>query len=292
MADNFLDAMKAKLQKLESGNQRSAHIWKPEAGSTTIRIVPYQFRKNDPFLELWFHYNVGKGGKLSLKTFGEEDPIVEFALKLQATAPDKEAWKIGKKMEPQMRVFVPIIIRGKEAEGVKFWGFGKEIFAELLKYMSDPDYGDMSDLNTGRDIIVEYKTPAEAKNTYGKVSCRPKANATKATTDKVIADLILHKQKDIYELYEKPTYEELSAVLQAWMEPGSGASNTNANTNDKPKASAKDDIFGELIEKNDDGVESRIMEDFEANAAVFDSTNEIDDQIDQLFKDDNLFGEN
>jgi hypothetical protein len=54
---------------------------------------------------------------------------------------------MGRKIEPKMRTYVPVIIRGKEAEGVKFWGFGKTIYAELLSIISDPDYGDITDLN-------------------------------------------------------------------------------------------------------------------------------------------------
>ena len=40
-------------------------------------------------------------------------------------------------MEPKMRTYVPVLVRGKESEGVKFWGFGKLVYQELL----GDDYG-------------------------------------------------------------------------------------------------------------------------------------------------------
>ena len=59
-----------------------------------------------------------------------------------------------------MRTFVPVVVRGEETEGVKWWGFGKTVYQELLSIIADPDYGDISDSMTGRDIVVERQTAA------------------------------------------------------------------------------------------------------------------------------------
>ena len=48
-------------------------------------------------------------------------------------------------MEPKLRTFVPILVRGQEGEGIKFWGFGKTVYQEILGYIADPDYGDITD---------------------------------------------------------------------------------------------------------------------------------------------------
>ena len=57
-----------------------------------------------------------------------------------------------------MRTFKPVIVRGEESEGVKFWGFGKTAYQELLSIIIDPDYGDITDPKNGRDITLEFKT--------------------------------------------------------------------------------------------------------------------------------------
>ena len=32
-----------------------------------------------------------------------------------------------------MRTYVYVLVRGEESEGIKFWGFGKTVYQELLK---------------------------------------------------------------------------------------------------------------------------------------------------------------
>ena len=58
-------------------------------------------------------------------------------------------------MEPKLRTFVPVIVRGEEGEGVRFWGFGKTVYQEILGYIADPDYGDITDPTSGRDLTIE-----------------------------------------------------------------------------------------------------------------------------------------
>ena len=61
-------------------------------------------------------------------TNGSADPVVEFAEKLKATG-SSDDWKMAQKLMPKMRTYVPVVVRGKESEGVKFWGFGKQVYA-------------------------------------------------------------------------------------------------------------------------------------------------------------------
>ena len=190
-----LDAIRKKLNNLQSQTGKQNNLWKPEPGKQTIRIVPYQYDKDNPFRELFFHYNLGKKIYLSPVTFGKADPVVEFCEKLKATG-NKEDWQMARKMEPKMRTYVPIIVRGQESEGVKFWGFCKQVYQELLSFISDPDYGDITDLSSGRDIAVEF-TPSEGQGSFPKTSIRVKPNQTPATEDKNIAEKIVNDQKDI-----------------------------------------------------------------------------------------------
>ncbi len=71
-----LDAIKAKLTQLNKTDDRRNNLWKPEPGKQTIRIVPYVHRKENPFLEMYFHYDIAKRSMLSPITFGNADPVV------------------------------------------------------------------------------------------------------------------------------------------------------------------------------------------------------------------------
>jgi len=224
-----LDAIKAKLNQLNKQDDKKQNLWKPESGKTRVRIVPYIHRKENPFLELYFHYDIGKRSMLSPITFGNADPIVEFAEKLKKTG-DKEDWLMGRKIEPKMRTYVPVIVRGKESEGVKFWGFGKTIYTELLSIISDPDYGDITDLMNGRDIDVEF-TPAEG-GAFPKTAIRVKPNTQPATEDKEIAQKIMN-QPTITDLFPEPTYEELEAALAEWMNPENADSDVDSEDDEE-----------------------------------------------------------
>jgi len=210
-----LDAIRNRLSGLKNSSNRTSNIWKPEPGEHQIRIVPYVHNRENPFIELHFHYNLGKKSMLSPSSFGRPDPVLEFAKKLQQ-AGDKENWVAGKKLEPKMRTYVPVIIRGQESEGVKFWGFGKQIYQELLSFIADPDYGDITDLQEGRDVVVTVKSAEEAGKSYAETTIRIKPKQTPATENDLVIEKIKN-QPDIIELYPEPTYEELKSQLLTWM---------------------------------------------------------------------------
>ena len=252
-----LDAIKAKLQQLQqsassgAGNKATQHICQPPVGKSQLRIVPYAFDKNNPFQELHFHYEIGKRTMISPVSYGRPDPIVEFAEKLKKSG-DRDDWKLGKKIEPKFRVYAPVIVRGSEHEGVKFWSFGKQIYTELLSVIADPDYGDITDLMNGRDLTVEH-IAAEKEGAFPSFTVRVKPNTSPATTDKEIAEMIVNNQKDLKELFTEYSYEEMTEVLQKWLDPNSGAADgtkaakpiTGATTATKAEdiSSAFDSLF-------------------------------------------------
>jgi len=120
-----------------------------------------------------------------------------------------------------MRTFAPVIVRGQENEGVKFWGFGKTVYQELLSVIADPDYGDITDSMAGRDIMIERQTPAEAGNQYGKTTVRVKPNQTPITEDDNQLQSIFDNQADLTELYTEPSYDDLKEVLKNYLNPSS-----------------------------------------------------------------------
>jgi len=216
-----LDAIKSRLNQLQ--NTQTNAFWKPQPGKSQIRIVPYKYDKNNPFSELFFHYSlVPNKTVLSPLSYGRPDPVQQFADKLKSTG-NKDEWIQGKRIEPKMRTFVPVVVRGEESEGVKFWGFGKTVYQELLGIIADPDYGDISDSTTGRDIVVERQTPAEAGNQYGKTTIRVKPNVTALSDDSNLLTKLLDEQPELKELYNEPTFDELKEHLSTFLNPSDNA---------------------------------------------------------------------
>jgi len=217
-----IDAIKKKLAELQSSNTRTNSLWKPSPGDSTVRILPYKYDSDLPFVELYFHYDINGKTYLSPISFGRPDPIEEFAQKLKTAGGSKEDWQLGKKIEAKMRTFAPIIVRSEENEGVKFWGFGKLVYQELLQTMADPDYRGLTDPVDGRDIKVTFQTAEELGANFPKTTVRARPVITPLTDNKVLAQKLLKEQKDIKEVYQELSYEDLEGVLDKYLSGDEG----------------------------------------------------------------------
>ncbi len=230
-----------KLQKLQNVTSTAKNIWKP-TGKSTVRIVPYKFNKDNPFLELYFHYNLGDNKThLSPVSYGRPDPIQEYADKLKATG-EKQDFVEGRKLEPKMRTFLPIVERGKEDEGVKFWGFGKTVYTELLGTIADPEYGDITRIEEGRDINIEKQTPQQANNQYGKVLIRVSPRVSPLHEDATVTKSLLEDQLDINDVYEEPSYDELDRLFKNLISPEDDDSNGSNGESTESHAEPAGDV--------------------------------------------------
>lgn len=208
-----LNAIKSKLDKLQNKNTRQNMLWKPSPGNQTVRILPYKENPSNPFIELFFHFDFGGKNFVSPMSFGDDDPIYEFAMNLRKSG-DRDSYIQSKKFEPKMRTYVPVLVRGEEGEGIKYWSFGKQVYEQLLGYIADPDYGDITHPETGRDVVVEFEKP---DNGYPKTTIRVKPNQTKAFDDPVKLKEMIQKQPIITELYNPLSYSELETELQRYL---------------------------------------------------------------------------
>jgi hypothetical protein len=213
-----LNAMQQKPGKKNSGEDRKKFFWKPAVGKSTIRIVPSAFDKTNPFKELYFHYGIGNRTMISPMNFGEKDPIVEFAKQLRQSQ-DKENWKLAKKLDPKMRIFAPVIVRGEEHLGIRLWEFGKEIYLEFLSLADDEDIGDYTDILEGRDITVDTVGPEVTGTAYNKSSIRVKTKQSVLAEDKETVKKWLSEQPNPTELYKRYEFDEMKRLLQEWLSP-------------------------------------------------------------------------
>jgi hypothetical protein len=247
-----LNAIKSRLSQLQTSNNRTSNLWKPQPGNQIVRIVPYKFNKDNPFIELYFHYDLGGKNYLSPISFGRPDPIEEFAQKLKGTG-SKDDYRLGRKVEAKMRTYAPVVVRGEENQGVKFWGFGKTVYQELLSIIADPDYGDITDPVNGRDVAVVFKTAEETGKSFPSTSIRVKPNQTPITEDASLLETLTESQKNITEIYQEQSYEDLTQALNDYLNGGSSSEETKeeekpavaeASTYDSKKTSdAFDDLF-------------------------------------------------
>ena len=232
-----LNAIKNRLSQLQTTNNRTSNLWKPQPGNQIVRIVPYKFNKDNPFIELYFHYDLGGKNYLSPISFGRPDPIEEFAQKLKSTG-SKDDYRLGRKVEAKMRTYAPVVVRGEESQGVKFWGFGKTVYQELLSIIADPDYGDITDTVSGRDIAVVFKTAEETGKSFPSTSIRVKPNQTPITEDASLLETLTENQKNITEIYQEQSYEDLTQALNDYLNGGNSSTDTEEDSEEKVVAEA------------------------------------------------------
>jgi len=217
-----LDLISSKLEKLQSPQgqksdqkfDRSQYFWKAPMGKSQIRFVPYKENKENPFSEMFFHYGIGNRTMISPINYGEKDPIVEFSKELRKTS-EPENWRLAKKLEPKMRVFAPVVVRGEENKGVRFWEFGKQVYQELLSYAADEDYGDFTDVVSGLDMTVE----VVQGNPYPQTSLRVKPKQSPLSDDNTSVEKWLAEQPELLKYYKKYSYDEMKTALQEWLNP-------------------------------------------------------------------------
>jgi len=219
-----LSAIKSKLSSLQnqrSGGQKrdmSLILWKPTVGKHSVRIVPSVINKSNPFREVLIHYGIGNRTMISLANFDEKDPIVEFAKQLRQSS-DKDNWSLAKKLEPKMRVFAPVIVRGEEEKGVRLWEFGKQVYTELLSIADDPDIGDYTDPIQGRDITIETTDAASNGTGFNQSKVRVRTKITPLSDSADDVKKWLTEQPDAMSIFKKYSYEEMKESLLSWLNP-------------------------------------------------------------------------
>ena len=246
-----MSKMAAKKQALENrGNGSKGNFWRPDDGETTIRILPTA--DGDPFKEFFFHYNVGKNpGFLSpKKNFGEEDPLDTFVRNLFNEG-DDESIKMAKSLMARQRFFSPVIVRGEEDKGVQIWGYGKMVYQNLLNLVLNPDYGDITDPESGTDLVIHYGKPAGAQFPQTKITPRRKSSAL---SDDAQTTEWLEAIPDFNDLFERKTPEEVGALLDEFLSTDQSAENDSSETtrySSGPQAtgaaSSVDDALNELL---------------------------------------------
>jgi len=237
-----INAIKQRLNTLQSTNtpgkkekiDYSKVYWKPkEEGKYQIRIVPSKLNPQNPFQEVFVHYGFSKFPIYALTNWGEKDPIVEFASQLRKTN-EKDNWVLAKKLDPKMRVFAPVIVRGEEEKGVRLWEFGKEIYMQLLGIAEDEDYGDYTDIHEGRDFTVDVVKGDIGGRQGLKSSIRIKPKTTALSDDASLIKTFLNEQPVLLEIQRKMDFEAIKEVLQNWLAPEEAEGDVDEDVEETP----------------------------------------------------------
>ena len=210
-----MDKMKQKLENLQGNGNKKSAFWRPQDGEQVIRIVPTA--DGDPFKEYWFHYNLGNNpGFLSpKKNFGEESPLDNYVRDLYRQG-DEESIKMAKSLSAKQRFFSPVLVRGEEEKGVRIWGYGKMVYEQLLNLVLNPEYGDITDVDSGTDLTLQYGKPAGAQ--FPQTNLTPRRKSSKLAKTSGETSELLESIPDIDGSFDKKTFEQVQTILDEFMD--------------------------------------------------------------------------
>ena len=233
------DELNDRINELMKKGARSKLIWKP-TGKHTIRILPYPHQKNyDPIIQIFFHWeldNITNNIVCPDRTFGHrgECPICQLVDGLYKKN-SEESKQIAGKIRAKARYYVPIIVRGEEEEGVKFWAFGKDVRDDIGSYVQDTsEYPDIFHPIKGFDWTLDYVAPKKDDKgnlmDFGQRAIKPRRKESPIfefpdkddpkfeKKSKEVAEKIIELVDSIPNIFEaefKPkTTEELTEILK------------------------------------------------------------------------------
>jgi len=245
-----LDAIRRRMAELNGTKKTSAvQLWKPALGEYKVRCLPWKNApEGQPFIERWFYYIGNNAGLLAPKQFGKPDPIDDLIRKLYSSGkPDDRV--LAKKLQPKMRAYTPVIVRGQEDKGVMVWSFGKIVYQRLLGFFVDEDYGDILDPQEGFDLKVTLTQQPGKQFQDTTVDC--KGRSSKLHDDARQLQQWLDSVPSLDDMYRLKSKEEIETILNNWLNgdvetatPDEGTSRGNSDPD------ALDDLVKEVKSKS------------------------------------------
>jgi len=242
-----LAAIRRRMEELNGTKKTSSvQMWKPGIGEHKIRCLPWKnAQEGQPFIERWFYYLGNNAGILTPKQFGKPDPIDELIRKLYSSGkPDDR--NLAKQLQPKMRAYAPVIVRGQEDKGPMVWSFGKIVYQRLLGFFIDEDYGDILDPLEGFDLKVTITQPPGKQFQDTVVDC--KGRPSKLHDDSATLKKWLDSTPNIDDMYRLKTREEIENVLNTWLNGGdvSAVVAEEGTSRGSSKADALDDLVKDV----------------------------------------------
>lgn len=210
-----ISKMRNKLNTLKGKGGQQAKFWKPQNGTQTIRILPTP--DGDPFKSFFFHYGLNNESVLCPKhNFGDDCAVCDFVSKLYNDG-DEESREMAKKLVRKQRFFSPILVRGEEAEGARIWGYSKTVYQTLLETVLNPDYGDITNSETGVDIDLRYEKVAGKAYPDTSLTFKRRSSMLCEDVDDEECQQLLESIPDFDKVHKRRTSEEVKTLLETFL---------------------------------------------------------------------------
>lgn len=158
----------------EMGDLGGNNYFKPKEGKNTIRVLPAWNDEGVFFFKASLHYGLREeGGPVPCMSMVDKPCLACEKLKLQSK-------EIKRKAGQRTRFYMNVIDRKNPEAGVLIWGVTPKNMKKIKSIMEDPDYGDITDPDDGRDLTVEVDTSKGGPPSY---EIRPRGKTTPVDYD-------------------------------------------------------------------------------------------------------------
>ena len=156
---------------------------------------------------------------------------------------------MAKDLMARQRFFAPVLVRGEEEKGVRIWGFGKMAYQQLLNLVLNPEYGDITDVETGTDLVLKYGKPPGAQ--FPQTTLTPRRRTSPLCDDAVGGAVkcaeLLDNIPEFDGLFTRKTPEEIQVMLDEWLAGEDEGSEDVVKYDNNASTTSVDAAFNELM---------------------------------------------
>jgi hypothetical protein len=217
-----LDLAKLK-EKFDKKSAERTDRFTLKDGENLIRILPPSIQYLGETVdyvsfEYLMHYNLGgegeKKAEVCPKTFGKNQkcPICDAVYKLyKLNTPEDKA--LASELRAKKRYLFNIIDLNELDKGIQILETGPKIYELLIVFLTNPKWGDLLDLDSGRDVTITKTDAKKSSSGYTEYSVTPDPTPT-SIRERLPAnfkEMIARLEKSIP---QAKTYDELKTILE------------------------------------------------------------------------------
>jgi hypothetical protein len=217
-----IDKVREAREQIDKSGGGKTPGFKWKEGLNRIRILPPPDTDEVPWREVQICFDVGPNKKVLTprRQYGlKPDPLSDYLDEL-GRQKDKASKDELKRIKPSRRFKMMILDRDNEALLAQVADFNVMVIKDVLKFFADPEYGDLSDPEEGRDLKITYTPKEKSKNGFPVFEVVPAAKVTplqsKAMTEAGIdaSELLAENYFEKHRIGYPSSVEYMQAVLE------------------------------------------------------------------------------
>jgi len=253
-----LSFLKKELEKVSSSTTNQDSKWKPPTGKSVIHFLSYKYNEDFPFRKLRFHYSLSPSVYCLENDEEGTCPICKAASKFwQDGKDDPDARNLAKKLFAKDRYYTPAFVRtenGKEVNEVRIWGFGKQLYKQILDLYDEHEM-DLTDPKNAPDFTIKFDEPAEGES-FGKTTITVVPSTIKVAkpiaSSKKEIDAILDSVPQIETLFVHRSVKEVMEIFSKYLNKIDEPSEESSNKTKVEKLKRESVVENEESEDEDD----------------------------------------